>query len=62
MKYYKLDRAKSANFWSVRISRDIRQIDHKPDRISVYMWCIRTKNHLNSHKPPNVASKEKISH
>lgn len=29
MKFHKLDRAKDANFWSIRVSRDIRMIVHK---------------------------------
>ncbi len=29
MKFHKLDRAKDPNFWSVRVSRDIRLIVHK---------------------------------
>ncbi len=29
MRFHKLDRAKDPNFWSVRVSRDIRMIVHK---------------------------------
>ena len=29
MSFHKLDRAKGANFWSVRVSRDIRLIVHR---------------------------------
>lgn len=29
MSFHKLDRAKDPNFWSVRVSRDIRLIVHK---------------------------------
>jgi len=29
MKFHKLDRAKDKNFWSVRVSRDVRLIVHK---------------------------------
>ncbi len=29
MKFHKLDKAKDKNFWSVRVSRDIRLIVHK---------------------------------
>ena len=31
MRFHKLDRAKDKNFWSVRVSRDIRLIVHKSD-------------------------------
>ncbi len=31
MQFHKLDRAKDKNFWSVRVSRDIRLIVHKAD-------------------------------
>lgn len=29
LQFHKLDRAKDKNFWSVRVSRDIRMIVHK---------------------------------
>ncbi len=32
MQFHKLDRAKDSNFWSVRVSRDIRLIVHKTDK------------------------------
>ena len=31
MSFHKLDKAKDKNFWSVRVSRDIRLIVHKSD-------------------------------
>src|SRR3970040_89662 len=31
MKFHKIDKAKDKNFWSVRVSRDLRLIVHKTD-------------------------------
>ena len=31
MRLHKLDKARGSNFWSVRVSRDIRLIVHKTD-------------------------------
>ena len=33
MQFHKLDRAKDKNFWSVRVSSDIRLIVHRTDTI-----------------------------
>ena len=39
MKFHKLDRAKDSNFWSVRVSRDIRLIVHKT--AASLLLCLR---------------------
>ena len=31
LQFHKLDRAKDPNFWSIRVSRDIRLIVHRTD-------------------------------
>ena len=31
MQFHKLDKARDSNFWSVRVSRDVRLIVHKTD-------------------------------
>ncbi|QDT70357.1 Putative ATP-dependent DNA helicase YjcD [Planctomycetes bacterium MalM25] len=53
MQFHKLDRAKDKNFWSVRVSRDIRLIVHKSDASlllcyvdhhdNAYAWAARRK-------------------
>ena len=53
MKFHKLDRARDANFWSVRASRDLRLIVHRTDRSlllcyvghhdDAYRWAERRK-------------------
>lgn len=39
MKFHKLDRARDKDFWSVRVSRDIRLIVHKTSG-SLPMHCV----------------------
>ena len=53
LQFHKLDRAKDKNFWSVRVSRDIRLIVHKTDASlllcyvdhhdNAYAWASRRK-------------------
>lgn len=53
MKFHKLDRAKDSNFWSVRVSRDVRLIVHKTNdslllcyvdhHDAAYRWAERRK-------------------
>ncbi len=63
MKFHKLDRAKDPNFWSVRVSRDIRIIVHKTDlslllcyvghHDKAYHWAERRK--LETHPKTGAA-------
>jgi hypothetical protein len=44
LSFHKLDKAKDRNFWSVRVSRDIRLILHKTLTVSFFvMWVITIK-------------------
>lgn len=61
--FHKLDRAKDANFWSVRVSRDIRMIVHRTDASlllcyvnhhdKAYRWAERRK--LETHPRTGAA-------
>lgn len=63
MQFHKLDRAKDPNFWSVRVSRDIRLIVHKTDSSlllcyvdhhdKAYHWAERRK--LETHPKTGAA-------
>ena len=63
MQFHKLDRAKDPNFWSVRVSRDIRIIVHKTDlslllcyvghHDKAYHWAERRK--LETHPKTGAA-------
>ncbi|MDP1561908.1 MAG: hypothetical protein Q8M16_11065 [Pirellulaceae bacterium] len=63
MQLHKLDRAKDKNFWSVRVSRDIRLIVHKTDSSLLlcyvdhhdpaYAWAERRK--LETHPTTGAA-------
>ncbi len=63
MQFHKLDRAKDLNFWSVRVSRDIRLIVHKTDSSlllcyvghhdKAYHWAERRK--LETHPKTGAA-------
>lgn len=63
MSFHKLDRAKDPNFWSVRVSRDIRLIVHKTDKSlllcyvdrhdKAYQWAERRK--LEAHPKTGAA-------
>lgn len=63
MRFHKLDRAKDTNFWSVRVSRDIRLIVHKTDSSlllcyvghhdKAYHWAERRK--LETHPKTGAA-------
>ena len=63
MQFHKLDRAKDPNFWSVRVSRDIRLIVHKNDsnlllcyaghHDKAYQWAERRK--LETHPKTGAA-------
>ncbi|MEW8560571.1 MAG: UvrD-helicase domain-containing protein [Candidatus Thiodiazotropha sp.] len=63
MQFHKLDRAKDPNFWSVRVSRDIRLIVHKTDKSlllcyvnhhdKAYQWAERRK--LETHPKTGAA-------
>ena len=63
MKLHKLDKAKDKNFWSVRVSSDIRLIVHKTDRSlllcyvdhhdKAYHWAERRK--LETHPKTGAA-------
>jgi len=63
MKFHKLDRAKDSNFWSVRVSRDIRLIVHKTNanlllcyadhHDAAYKWAERRK--LETHPKTGAA-------
>ncbi len=63
MQFHKLDRAKDKNFWSVRVSRDIRLIVHKVDTSLLlcyvdhhdpaYAWAERRK--LETHPTTGAA-------
>ncbi len=63
MQFHKLDRAKDPNFWSVRVSRDIRLILHKTDSSlllcyvdhhdKAYQWAERRK--LETHPKTGAA-------
>jgi superfamily I DNA/RNA helicase len=63
MSFHKLDRAKDKNFWSVRVSRDIRLVVHKtPSRLllcfaghhdNAYEWAERRK--LETHPTTGAA-------
>lgn len=63
MKFHKLDRAKDSNFWSVRVSRDIRLIVHKTNKNlllcyvdhhdAAYKWAERRK--LETHPKTGAA-------
>ncbi len=63
MSFHKLDRAKDKNFWSVRVSRDIRLIVHKTDSSLLlcyvdhhdpaYRWAERRK--LQTHPKTGAA-------
>lgn len=63
MGFHKLDRAKDKNFWSVRVSRDIRLIVHKTDASlllcyvdhhdKAYQWAERRK--LETHPKTGAA-------
>ena len=35
MQFHKLDKARDLNFWSVRVSRDIRLIVHKTEAVRI---------------------------
>ena len=63
MKFHRLDRAKDPNFWSVRVSRDIRLIVHRTDdslllcyaghHDEAYRWAERRK--LETHPKTGAA-------
>ena len=63
MQFHKLDKAKDKNFWSVRVSRDIRLIVHKTDASlllcyvghhdNAYHWAERRK--LETHPKTGAA-------
>ena len=63
MQFHKLDKAKDPNFWSVRVSRDIRLIVHKTDKSLLlcyvdhhdpaYRWAERRK--LETHPKTGAA-------
>src|SRR4030095_9223994 len=63
MQFHKLDKAKDQNFWSVRVSRDIRLIVHKTDSSlllcyvdhhdEAYRWAERRK--LETHPKTGAA-------
>ncbi|WP_037375206.1 UvrD-helicase domain-containing protein [Sedimenticola selenatireducens] len=63
MQFHKLDRAKDPNFWSVRVSRDIRLIVHKTEKSlllcyvnhhdKAYQWAERRK--LETHPKTGAA-------
>jgi superfamily I DNA/RNA helicase/mRNA-degrading endonuclease RelE of RelBE toxin-antitoxin system len=63
MSFHKLDKAKDKNFWSVRVSRDIRLIVHKTDASmllcyvdhhdNAYQWAERRK--LETHPKTGAA-------
>lgn len=63
MQFHKLDRAKDPNFWSVRVSRDIRLIVHKTEKglllcyvnhhDKAYQWAERRK--LETHPKTGAA-------
>src|SRR6478609_11908788 len=63
MQFHKLDKAKDKNFWSVRVSRDIRLIVHKTDSSlllcyvdhhdNAYAWAERRK--LETHPKTGAA-------
>src|SRR5580693_7096466 len=63
MSFHKLDKAKDKNFWSVRVSRDIRLIVHKSDASlllcyvdhhdKAYQWAERRK--LETHPKTGAA-------
>tara|TARA_R110002110_G_scaffold405550_1_gene624802 strand:- start:70361 stop:72439 length:2079 start_codon:yes stop_codon:yes gene_type:complete len=63
MRFHKLDRAKDKNFWSVRVSSDIRMIVHKTDSSlllcyvdhhdKAYQWAERRK--LETHPKTGAA-------
>src|SRR5690349_20373991 len=63
MKFHKLDKAKDKNFWSVRVSSDIRLIVHKTDdslllcyvghHDKAYQWAERRK--LQTHPKTGAA-------
>lgn len=63
MRFHKLDKARDANFWSVRVSRDLRLIVHKTDTSlllcyvdhhdEAYRWAERRK--LETHPKTGAA-------
>ena len=63
MQFHKLDKARDPNFWSVRVSRDIRLIVHKTDASlllcyvdhhdEAYRWAERRK--LETHPKTGAA-------
>src|SRR5437867_4505267 len=63
MQFHKLDKARDSNFWSVRISRDLRLIVHKTDTSlllcyvdhhdEAYRWAERRK--LETHPKTGAA-------
>src|SRR6202167_3486814 len=63
MSFHKLDKAKDKNFWSVRVSRDIRLIVHKSESSlllcyvdhhdKAYQWAERRK--LETHPKTGAA-------
>ena len=55
MQFHKLDRAKDKNFWSVRVSRDIRIIVHRTDRSPLPCYAGR-------HDPAHPGAKRRTRH
>jgi superfamily I DNA/RNA helicase len=55
MSFHKIEKAKDKNFWSVRVSSDIRLIVHKSDTVSVFNGPPPTIRSLQSESQENKA-------